>query len=52
MTYVIAPTCDLRVISGFRELDFWRCDVQHATPVALIPTADDAAAELGAVLIR
>jgi hypothetical protein len=27
--YVIAKTGDLRVVSGFRVLDFWRCDI-HA----------------------
>ncbi|WP_253266541.1 hypothetical protein [Streptomyces sp. 6-11-2] len=26
--YVIARTGDLRIVSGFRVLDFWRCDVR------------------------
>lgn len=30
--YVIAKTGDLRVISGFRKLDFWRCDVHAVHP--------------------
>ncbi|MEU3516736.1 hypothetical protein ABZ770_15815 [Streptomyces sp. NPDC006654] len=30
--YVIARTGDLRVISGFRKLDFWRCDVHAVHP--------------------
>ncbi|MFF0136421.1 hypothetical protein ACFYRN_08230 [Streptomyces sp. NPDC005227] len=30
--YVIAKTGDLRVISGFRNLDFWRCDVHAVHP--------------------
>ncbi|MGW1778236.1 hypothetical protein ACWCQQ_03720 [Streptomyces sp. NPDC002143] len=30
--YVIAKTGDLRVISGFRKLDFWRCDVHAVYP--------------------
>lgn len=30
--YVIAKTGDLRVISGFRSLDFWRCDTRALYP--------------------
>ncbi|WP_432177017.1 hypothetical protein [Streptomyces sp. Tue6028] len=30
--YVIAKTGDLRVISGFRALDFWRCDIHAVYP--------------------
>jgi hypothetical protein len=30
--YVIAKTGDLRVVSGFRVLDFWRCDVRALYP--------------------
>ncbi|MFJ9871213.1 hypothetical protein [Streptomyces sp. NPDC101165] len=30
--YVIARTGDLRVISGFRKLDFWHCDVHAVHP--------------------
>lgn len=30
--YVIAQTGDLRVISGFRKLDFWHCDVRAVHP--------------------
>ncbi|MFE7834911.1 hypothetical protein ACFU53_02205 [Streptomyces sp. NPDC057474] len=30
--YVIAKTGDLRVISGFRKLDFWRCDIHAVHP--------------------
>ncbi|MFF5663185.1 hypothetical protein ACFY7F_10175 [Streptomyces griseofuscus] len=30
--YVIAKTGDLRVISGFRKLDFWCCDVHAVHP--------------------
>ncbi|WP_333773364.1 hypothetical protein, partial [Streptomyces sp. IBSBF 3136] len=30
--YVIAKTGDLRVVSGFRTLDFWRCDVHAVHP--------------------
>ncbi|MGP4092344.1 hypothetical protein, partial [Streptomyces sp. KR55] len=30
--YVIAKTGDLRVVSGFRVLDFWHCDVHAVYP--------------------
>jgi hypothetical protein len=30
--YVIARTGDLRVVSGFRSLDFWRCDLRAVHP--------------------
>jgi hypothetical protein len=30
--YVIAKTGDLRVVSGFRFLDFWRCDLRAIHP--------------------
>ncbi|MER6736558.1 hypothetical protein [Streptomyces puniciscabiei] len=30
--FVIARTGDLRVVSGFRVLDFWRCDVRAVYP--------------------
>lgn len=30
--YVIAKTGDLRVVSGFRVLDFWRCDTRAVHP--------------------
>ncbi|MDW6066407.1 hypothetical protein SAZ11_62465 [Streptomyces sp. FXJ1.4098] len=30
--HVIAKTGDLRVISGFRALDFWRCDIRALYP--------------------
>jgi hypothetical protein len=30
--YVIAKTGDLRVVSGFRLLDFWRCDLRAIHP--------------------
>ncbi|MFF8866265.1 hypothetical protein ACF08B_29915 [Streptomyces sp. NPDC015139] len=30
--YVIAKTGDLRVVSGFRALDFWRCDTRAVHP--------------------
>lgn len=30
--YVIAKTGDLRVVSGFRALDFWRCDIRAVYP--------------------
>ncbi|MGW7385485.1 hypothetical protein [Streptomyces sp. NPDC054794] len=30
--YVIAQSGDLRVVSGFRKLDFWRCDVHAVHP--------------------
>ncbi|MFF9378850.1 hypothetical protein ACF1BB_30555 [Streptomyces griseoluteus] len=30
--YVIAKTGDLRVVSGFRALDFWRCDIHAVHP--------------------
>lgn len=30
--YVIAKTGDLRVVSGFRALDFWRCDIHAVYP--------------------
>lgn len=30
--YVIAKTGDLRVISGFRRLDYWQCDIHAAHP--------------------
>ncbi|MEU3795761.1 hypothetical protein AB0F07_39250 [Streptomyces fructofermentans] len=30
--YVIAKTGDLRVVSGYRALDFWRCDIRAVHP--------------------
>ncbi|MFF4361070.1 hypothetical protein [Streptomyces sp. NPDC001604] len=30
--YVIAKTGDLRVVSGFRALDFWHCDIHAVYP--------------------
>jgi hypothetical protein len=30
--YVIARTGDLRIVSGFRVLDFWKCDVRALYP--------------------
>ncbi|WP_254402230.1 hypothetical protein [Streptomyces sp. AC555_RSS877] len=30
--YIIAKTGDLRVVSGFRVLDFWRCDARAIYP--------------------